>query len=330
MSRPSKLPEWGTQTGSNVVTGLNINNINWQSSNTIRYTFSASPDLSGVVIGHYFTASGCTNTLNNGTYKITAVNNTSKYIDIINSAISDNSLDETGSPGTGLVKTLGSVITEPTTAKKQLGWIQSEKPPQGFLNYWQNLVYLWINYFDGGGGGSIVSYDLIADLTALNGADLVNNSKHYVMDFGVYQYINTGDLSTIPADGETVLEPADSTGRLILILPDPNGIFIYTESSFSDIQESIGDLQETISDYVTLDFPSIGAGNTEELTATIEGAEPGDIVSLGLPILDAGLVVSYWGVTANDTVTIRLYNYTGSPINPDSLNFSISIQKFSS
>jgi len=41
-----------------------------------------------------------------------------------------------------------AVKINPTTAKRQAGWTNSEKPPAGFWNYTQNSVGEWIQYLD--------------------------------------------------------------------------------------------------------------------------------------------------------------------------------------
>jgi len=65
----------------------------WQSGNTVRYFLSAT-DLSSVAIGDWFTISGFTNTINNGTFQITAVNDGSNYVDVLNPGITDSTNDE--------------------------------------------------------------------------------------------------------------------------------------------------------------------------------------------------------------------------------------------
>lgn len=40
-----------------------------------------------------------------------------------------------------------AVIIEPSDPKKALGWIV-EKPPYQFFNWWKNLTYQWIQWFD--------------------------------------------------------------------------------------------------------------------------------------------------------------------------------------
>lgn len=44
--------------------------------------------------------------------------------------------------------TSGATVTEPTSAKKDVGWKTSEKPPGFFFNWLLNTIYLWISYFD--------------------------------------------------------------------------------------------------------------------------------------------------------------------------------------
>jgi hypothetical protein len=141
---PTTLPIWATGIGSTIISGLNVDAITWQSSNTIRYSFSGSPSLLSVSIGHRLVVTGATNSSNNGTFPIIAVNDTGDYIDVTNTARSDNSADEVASPATASVISTGAVIQEPSTAKKEQGWLSPEKSPDGWFNYWMNNVYLWI------------------------------------------------------------------------------------------------------------------------------------------------------------------------------------------
>ena len=83
-----------------VLEDLNVNNINWQSANTIRYTFSATPDLSSVTVGDLFVVSGGTYAANEGAFTITAVNNGSDYIEVTNLSRSDAAADEAASAAT--------------------------------------------------------------------------------------------------------------------------------------------------------------------------------------------------------------------------------------
>jgi hypothetical protein len=83
-------------------TSYDINTIAWQSGNTVRITFNGSPDLSAVAANDYFITSGNANTSNDGTFVITAVDNSTKYFDITNNERSDATDDEAAdAAGTG-------------------------------------------------------------------------------------------------------------------------------------------------------------------------------------------------------------------------------------
>ena len=73
----------------------------------------------------------------------------------------------------------------------------------------------------------------------------------------------------------------------------------------------------------TVDVGSIAAGAIGTVTMTVTGAraDMGQTVAVGLPsTINTGLVP--WGnVTADDTVTLYLYNRTGSAIDPTSATY---------
>lgn len=76
-----------------------------------------------------------------------------------------------------------------------------------------------------------------------------------------------------------------------------------------------------------LDFPSIAAGTIQTLTITVTGAAIGDAVALGPPSgIEANLMWSGW-VAAADTVTIRLLNISGAPIDPASATWRATVFK---
>ena len=72
-----------------------VSAINHQSGNVVRYTFSGTPDLSGISSVNLLVSTGAVNIEHNGIFVITAVNDPSDFIEITNTAISDNTLDET-------------------------------------------------------------------------------------------------------------------------------------------------------------------------------------------------------------------------------------------
>lgn len=77
----------------------------------------------------------------------------------------------------------------------------------------------------------------------------------------------------------------------------------------------------------TLDFPNIGAGAQQELTVTVTGATLGDSVLLGPSSgLEGGLCATGY-VSASNTVTVRLCNFTSGAINPASATWRATVMK---
>ncbi len=74
-----------------------------------------------------------------------------------------------------------------------------------------------------------------------------------------------------------------------------------------------------------LNFPEIAANSEESLTVTVTGADVGDDVTVTAGILETGLIYHSCAVTSADTVTIRLRNVTGSPINPEARSFQVRV-----
>lgn len=82
-----------------VLANLDVDTIDWQSGNTIRYTFNGTPDLSSIVAGDYLTVNYATNLSNSGTFLIETVNDGSDYVEVINRDRGDATDDEaTDSP----------------------------------------------------------------------------------------------------------------------------------------------------------------------------------------------------------------------------------------
>lgn len=78
----------------------------------------------------------------------------------------------------------------------------------------------------------------------------------------------------------------------------------------------------------TVDVPSIAAGGIQTFTVTVHGARPnqGQTVQVGMPSgFNTGLV-PYGYVSANETVTVVLYNRTGGAIDPPSGIYGVRVQ----
>ena len=88
-------------------------------------------------------------------------------------------------------------------------------------------------------------------------------------------------------------------------------------------------LRQTVSliGSATLDFPSIAAAGTANLTIAVAGAAVGDPVAVGVPAaFNAGLSVHGF-VSAADTVTVRVINATAGALNPASAAFAVCVFK---
>lgn len=75
----------------------------------------------------------------------------------------------------------------------------------------------------------------------------------------------------------------------------------------------------------TLDFPSIAAGGSQELTIALTGAAVGDtVIANPMTTIEAGLIWNVW-VSATNTVRIRLTNVTGSAVDPASRDWKVTL-----
>lgn len=83
----------------------------------------------------------------------------------------------------------------------------------------------------------------------------------------------------------------------------------------------IGTLKAT----ATLNFGSIATTASADLTITVTGALAGDTVALGLPAAPTAGIVFQAFVSADDTVTVRATNVTGSSVDPASASYSVAI-----
>ena len=84
-----------------------------------------------------------------------------------------------------------------------------------------------------------------------------------------------------------------------------------------------------LSGSASLNFPSIAALSTSDLTITVTGAALSDMVALGIPnaSITADVTYSAW-VSATDTVTVRARNHNAvSASDPASGTFKVKILK---
>jgi hypothetical protein len=76
----------------------------------------------------------------------------------------------------------------------------------------------------------------------------------------------------------------------------------------------------------TLDFPNTAAQTSSDLTITATGAADGDAVILGVPnaAVNANACYTAW-VSASNTVTVRLNNFSAGAIDPASGTFKVLV-----
>lgn len=318
MTAPDVPAIWASGAGASVVAGLTATAAEWTENSTdshityglIQYTFSGSPNLSAVLAGHKLVVSGFTNAENNGTFYIVAKDNTAKTVTIRQTTRTDAALDETGASASAAINNSGAEISEPGTAKQAQGYVAGEKPSAGHFNWLFNLVTTWIVYLSNGGANI-----LRASLTAWAAvAARAAEGLEWVQGLGALRF----DPDATDTAGEGVYAPDDGDGRGFLEGAHPDAIWALLSA---DINESLTPV------VATLDFASISAGTVgTSLTVTVPGALAGDAVMLGAPAaLETGLI-AFGRVSADDTVSIRLYNGTGSPINPASADWTVIVQ----
>lgn len=85
-------------------------------------------------------------------------------------------------------------------------------------------------------------------------------------------------------------------------------------------------LKKHLTTVPVLDWPSIPAHSTSDLTTTVTGAVVGDKATAHPnSVLEAGLIVGFATVSAADTVTIRLANVTAGAIDPANRTWRVMV-----
>lgn len=94
-----------------LLSSLDIDDQLWQSGTTVRVNFNSTPNLTPVAVGDEITIAGSTNGVNDGTFPITAKNTGSYWVEFLNPDRTDNTDDETSSPGTASIDDAETTIT---------------------------------------------------------------------------------------------------------------------------------------------------------------------------------------------------------------------------
>lgn len=319
MTVPTDLEIWASDNGSAIVGSLVATAAQWQSNITIggatygiiRFSFSGSPNLSSVLQGHALTITGMANDSNNGeNMEVYAANNTNDTIDVLMPERTSNSDDETGATGSGSVTSSGARRKKPSSAKLGLGFKMPEKISDGHLNWLFNRCTEWIDYF--ANGGAITFRATLAAWKAVTrtgaGGEIINEGGGFVRF----------DETATDESGEGFYAQTTGAGVGVVELASPDMIWAL-------LANEINETLTPVSAY--LDFGSISATSTGTSTVTVYGARSEDAVSVGLPSALSASVIPWARVTADDTVTIYLYNPTGSPIDPAAGDFNVFVTK---
>lgn len=77
----------------------------------------------------------------------------------------------------------------------------------------------------------------------------------------------------------------------------------------------------------TVDVPAVSAGGIQTFDVTVPGcrANVGQTVQIGLPSAFSTSLVPWGFVSADNTVTVVLFNPTGGSINPASATYSVRV-----
>lgn len=152
-------------------------------------------------------------------------------------------------------------------------------------------------------------------------------------------YAHHGAMTAAPATGswgkgDFVLNsaPAETgTGGIKYIIHGWECVTAGSPGTWVEVRTLTGggvDITKLYTNSATLDFASIAAGATAELTITVTGAATGDFVILAAPSgIESGLMFNGY-VSAADTVKVRLHNTTGVAIDPASATWKATVMAF--
>lgn len=319
MSAPDAIELWADSDGGIIADNLTFTSAIWQENlllglaryGRIRYQCSGNPDLSGVLMNHVLTVTGFSNADNNGeNMTIWEANDTANWIDVLMAERVSNSANQVGASASGFVLDEGAHRKKPSAAKLAQGFKMPEKPSDGHINWLFHRTTQWIQYLSNGGANVIrASMDAWQAITSRSVQGL-----EWIQGLGAWIF----DPTATDMPGEGCLQADSGAGRAFLESAHPDLIQAYMSAFVPEILPPVT---------ASLNFASISAGAVGTLTITAPGAAAGDLVQLGPPSgINAGLMWSGYVSTAN-TVTIRLLNTTGSPIDPAESTWAVTVTK---
>ncbi len=155
-----------------------------------------------------------------------------------------------------------------------------------------------------------------------------NGSKSILVRRGkAFRWKNSGTSAIVQADlgkvcyieDDQTVSKTDQAGTL-----SAAGVVVGVETDGVWVAE-VGKARLTAT--ATLDFGSINAAASADLTITVAGAAVNDSVSLGLPAAPTAGIMFRGFVSAANTVTVRATNITGSPVDPASATYRATVIK---
>jgi hypothetical protein len=178
------------------------------------------------------------------------------------------------------------------------------------------------------GSGSLNDVSVIDNTIVDAGSDPNGVARMAVALYGAASYCSVRD-NHIHDTGASVLN--GQNGMVVQVSSGANNVVTrnrVTTASGLAMSTSITNSDNFVTFYtkrVTLDFPSIAAGSTALLAATVQGAAPGDaVIATPNGAIENGLVYGGYVASAN-TVTIRVTNSSASAVDPASRTWDIRI-----
>ncbi len=162
--------------------------------------------------------------------------------------------------------------------------------------------------------------------TVDNSAGL-DDAADVAIERGIYRFANeptdpvaAADIGSVCyiVDDQTVAKTDGTASRSIagrVIDVDTQGVWVQFEGT------------KFITAAASLDFPSIAAVTSADLTIAVPGAETGDAVALGQPAAPAAGLIYQAFVSAAGIVTVRATNITAAAIDPLADTFRVTVAK---
>jgi hypothetical protein len=174
-----------------------------------------------------------------------------------------------------------------------------------------------------------VANNVTSTTASLAGADLATGDQFLVYDASasVMKDITRDELTIGVLNAATGVTSALSGAAVT-----SSDLFLVYDASAAAMKDiTREELGITLSDVMlpaataALNFGSIAAAASEDLTIAVTGAVVGDPVFLGLPAAPTAGIIFQCFVSASDVVTVRATNITGAPVDPASADYRVAV-----